>query len=477
MSIPLSVEHRRSHEGGATGVKSVWWLICKQELKDLWIGGRVLMLLILYTVLMSITGVMRQVESQMSLIPPAEMVFLTLLGSITFGLFIGLILGADSISGERERATLEPLLLSPISRRQIVLGKFLAALSPWPVAYLLSIPYLSVLAQGNEVFGEALLLGGILGTVLAVSFTGFGMLMSIWSRSNKISLFVSLLSYIILLIPTQFPGSAQKGDLGYFVQQLNPMQATSGFLEKYLVNNRTLEEMIGYLVAAGLSVVVILGLLFLFAAPRLSLYGGFKRATSKAKLSRAAGVLLIGGLLSLAPALPVNAQMQSEGQNLQMTVDLEYVTVEAGDEITFKTVVTNNGSETTPPMNVAMNIVNAGKGGDPVDPEDWSPQRTQSIDPLQAGGSVEHAWIVDAILKGDYMVYLTVIPTPAGPEATSQPVASPGIHLTVSEFSNSNPGGILPVAIGMPLALVLISLLPRRSKRWRTHDSEKNENT
>ncbi|MBI5566031.1 MAG: hypothetical protein HY870_14140, partial [Chloroflexi bacterium] len=66
---------------------------------------------------------------------------------------------------------------------------------------------------------------------------------------------------------------------------------------------------------------------------------------------------------------------------------------------------------------------------------------------------------------GDYMVYMTIIPKPAGPEATAQPVSSPGLHLTVKAFNKSNPGGVLPVAIGTPLALILISILPRR--RWR----------
>ena len=255
----------------------MWWLVLKQELTDLWVGGRVFILLILFSVLMSITSVLNEVESQLSLIPPAEMVFLTLLGSISFGLLIGLILGADSISGERERTTLEALLLTPASRRQIILGKFLAALSPWPVALLLSIPYMAVLSKGHEVFGQAILAGGLLGTVLAVAFTGFGMLASIWSKSNKVSLLISLLVYVIFLIPTQFPGAAQKGDLGYLVQQLNPLQATSEFLEKLLVNNRTLAERPTYLVAPPLSAVAILGLLFLYAAPRLGLEGGMPR--------------------------------------------------------------------------------------------------------------------------------------------------------------------------------------------------------
>ena len=465
-----SVSNSQAQRSGKSGPASpVWWLVLKQEFTDLWMGGRVFVLLIIFSLLMSITSVLNEVESELSSIPPAEMVFLTLVGSLSFGLLIGLILGADSISGERDRVTLEALLLTPASRRQIVLGKFLAALSPWPVALLLSIPYMAVLSRGHETFGQGVVVGALLGTVLAAAFTAFGMLTSIWSKSNKVSLLVCLLVYVIFLIPTQFPGGAHKGDWGYFVQKLNPIQGTSGFIEKFLVNNRTLAEMSDYLVAATVSSVIVLGLLFLYAAPRLNLEGGMPPLTSRKSKRAASSLTSTGAALLLALPLVMAAQTAPAtdiDQDLRITVDLGYKTVNAGGQIEFKTVATNHGAEKSPPLNMAMNIVLVGKG-DPVDPEDWSPQRTQQVESLAPGESVEQSWAVEAILAGEYIVYLTIIPKPKGPEATSQPVSSPGIHLTVRPFANTNPGGVLPVAIGMPLGLIAVSLLSRRSKRWR----------
>lgn len=54
------------------------------------------------------------------------------------------------------------------------------------------------------------------------------------------------------------------------------------------------------------------------------------------------------------------------------------------------------------------------------------------------------------------MVYVVVIPAPASEDSTSQPVASPGIHVKVNPFARINPGGILPLAIGIPILLVLL---------------------
>jgi hypothetical protein len=101
-----------------------------------------------------------------------------------------------------------------------------------------------------------------------------------------------------------------------------------------------------------------------------------------------------------------------------------------------------------------MNIINLNAAGDIVDPEDWSPQRTQYADTIEPGKSVTMPWRVNAILDGDYLVYMVVIPEPDGQEATSQPVASSGIHLTVMPFTKLNPRGVLPYAIGGPVLLI-----------------------
>lgn len=457
-----------------TASSGSWWLILRKELADLWIGGRLLFLLILFSVLMSATSILRETESQLSLIPPAEMVFLTLLSTISFGVLISLVVGADSISGERERATLEPLLLAPTGRRKVVAAKFLAAISPWPVALLLSVPYVLVLAQGDEIIGPALLWTFALGTLLAAAFAGFAMLVSMWSRSNRTSLFVCLLVYLLFLIPTQFPGEAQKGALGYALQQVNPMQASSEFLEKFIVNNRAPSERFTYLVASIASAVVIVATLFLYAAPRLQLEGGSPRIgrSTRRRAGRGAavvtgtaialGALLIpvAGSIALA-APPAHAVVTS---SIEIEIDTESAVLKTGDEIEFTTVVTNTGTTESPELVVAMNIINLGKS-DPVDPEDWSPERTQAVDPIAPGESAEQGWTVEAIQDGNYMVYMTAIVKPGSADETTLPVTSPGVHLTVDPFQNTNPGGVLPVALGMPLGLVAVAFVLRRY--WR----------
>ena len=460
-------------EAAKTGSAPTWWLVFVQELNELWMGGKAPVLLLIYSVLLGIMTYVMASNSELSLIPPQEMVYETLKAAIAVGLFISMIIGADSISGERERSTLEGLLLTPTSRRQLVVGKFLAAVSPWPVAMAITIPYMKVLSQGNEVFGQAVPWGALTGTFLAPAFTGIGMLASFWSNSNKTSLFTGLGIYVLFLLPSQLPGRAQTGQMGSLLQQVNPIASTNHFLSKILVNNRTLAEWWPFLIAPVVLAVLVYALLFLYAPPSLRLEGG-KSSRFWSFWGRLIGMSAIAGLMMVSlVASPVIAQeAASMEQSLEVAIDMNYTTVKAGDHIIYNTTVTNHSTGDFPPLCLAMNIINLDAAGDIVDPEDWSPQRTQYVDVLPAGQSATHSWRVNAILDGDYLVYMVAIPEPDGEHATSHPISSPGIHLTVTPFTKLNPGGVLPYAIGGPLVLVLGLVLLYRIRRRKIDTGE-----
>lgn len=248
---------------------SAWWIMFVRELTDLWIGGKAMYIILAYSVFLGFQAYAQVKASESSLIPPKEMVFATLQVVFYIGGLIGMIIGADSISGERERGTLEALLLTPVSRRQIILGKFLAALSPWPIALLIAIPFLRLLAQGDPVLGQALYWGGIVGTLLAIGFTGLGMLVSFWSNSNKLSFFISLGIYLVILLPTTWPGRAVRGFVAKVFQRLNPLEGSNELLEKILVNNRPFSQYATWLRTPEVFAAVVVAILLVYAASRL----------------------------------------------------------------------------------------------------------------------------------------------------------------------------------------------------------------
>lgn len=478
----LSAVQRERRVATTASGSPTWWVVFHNEAHALWIGGKAPILLLLYSIVLGAHAFVTAYNVELSLMPPKEMVYETVKTAISVGLFMGLIIGADAFSGERERGTLEALLITPTKRRQIVIGKFLAALTPWPAALLLSIPYMIVLCQGDEVLVPAILWGTLLGTILVIAYTATGMLVSFWSTNNRTSYLVNLGIFILILVPSQLPGRAQTGAAGQFLQQLNPLAAQNHFLSKILVNNETVEEWASWLWSPVLFAVIVLVLLIAYSAPGLRLEAGRSnplRRTGNGNAGRLAAVLVLVGTCLLAVPGASEASGRHEDRArvqvgaaaeapVEIAISLDFETVNTGDAIFFDTVVTNPHAEPSAPLVVAMNIINLDQEGDVVDPEDWSPQRTQYIDQLAPGDSATLSWRVNAILDGDYVVYMIAMPEPAGRDATSQAVASQGIHLTVMPFTRLNPRGILPLVIGTPIVLAVGTFLVLLIRRRQT---------
>src|ERR1043166_6529934 len=99
-----------SDKPNVTAATPIWRIVFTRELRDLWVGGKALYMILMYTLLLGGYAFVMAITAGV-------------------GFFIDLTIVTYPFSGERDRATLEGLLLSPASRRQIVLGKLLAATS------------------------------------------------------------------------------------------------------------------------------------------------------------------------------------------------------------------------------------------------------------------------------------------------------------------------------------------------------------
>ncbi len=445
-----------------------WRIILTSELADLWLGGKALYLILAYSVLLGIQTFVLATNFELSLFTPPEMIFETLKSSIQVSLLIGLIIGSDAISGERERATLEGLLLTPASRSQIVLGKFLASLSAWPVALAIATPFMFLLSQGNPVLGPGVLWGALVGILLIPAYTALGMIVSYWCNSNKTSFFISLAIFLVFIMMGQIIGTTKIGVFGQMLLWVNPIPAGFDFLSKMLVANGAFAEYWTSLESPIVFAFIVMGLLFFYLSPSLSVEAG-KVGGLWSKMRRVVGLAVIACFaLSLSllttPAMALPQAQAGEGV-LQMSISVDSKQMKTGDSIDFETTITNSSAQSSQPVIVAMNIINLSKEGDVVDPEDWSPQRTQYIESVESNGSATLSWTVNAVLDGSFMVYLVAIPQPQDVGGSNQIVASPGLHLSVAKFTRLNPSGVLPFALGVPVVLILAIFILFRVRR------------
>lgn len=241
-----------AREEGGSG----WAIVLGQELRDLWLGGRGLALSFGFSALVAVIAYLTATNTALNFLEQRESVNLTLQVAIAVGGLLTLLAAADAVSGERERGTLETLLLTPVSRRQVVTGKLLAALSLWLAAFLITVPFMWFLGRGVGIVGNALATGFVVGTLLAVFLASLGVVISLFSNSNRVSLSVSLFLLLALFAPTQLPSGAQKGWAGDLLLRVNPITAGERYVGKIVVNGHGWSEDVSWLLAPAVAAVV-----------------------------------------------------------------------------------------------------------------------------------------------------------------------------------------------------------------------------
>lgn len=245
-----------------------WRVVAGREIRDLWVGGRGPALVFGVSALLSVVTYLLATNKLLNYLEQRESVDLALQVLVSVGVLVTMVVAADGVSGERERGTLEALLLTPASRRAVLAGKLAAALTLWLAVFLVGVPYLLVLGRGVSVVGRAVLLGFAVGTLLAAGLAAVGLVVSALATSNRVSLSVSLFLLLALVVPSQFPTGARQGWLGGLLVRLNPVTSGVHYLDLALVTGHRWTRDLSYLVSPAVTA-VLAGAVLLAGAGRL----------------------------------------------------------------------------------------------------------------------------------------------------------------------------------------------------------------
>ena len=246
---------------------SAWRLVAGRELRDLWVSGRGITLVMVAALLFSAVTYLSAREASLNLLDAKEAVHLLVQVVVIIGSLLVMISAADAISGERERRTLEPVLLAPISRRDIAVGKLVAALSLWLATLLVALPYILVLADGPAIVVEALAATAIVGSLIAAGLAGLALLISAFSGSNRLSLASALLAALVLTAPSRVPGIT-KNSLGEALLHINPITSGLGGIERIVLHGDSWTQAADWLVSPAVAA-ALTAALALALAPRL----------------------------------------------------------------------------------------------------------------------------------------------------------------------------------------------------------------
>ena len=149
-------------------------------------------------------------------------------------------------------------------------------------------------------------------------------------------------------------------------------------------------------------------------------------------------ITLVGLLIVLLIPFGVSAQ-GSQPATLSINVDKVSASLVEGEWVNFQTEITNTGETVSPPLVAHLNVASL-QPGKHVDPEDWSPERTQYLPPIQPGETVLLDWRVHTLFEGNFAVFVSLV----SEDATFTTLSSPALQI------RATPDAVLPMKDVIP---------------------------
>ena len=244
-----------------------WMVVAERESRDLWTSGRGLILLLLFSILLSAVTYLTSTNQALNFLEQRESVNLVLQLAVAVGVLVTLVVSADGISGERDVARWKACWLRRLAasdhRRQA------HCLVDDVARHLHRDHPVRVGARSwRRILGQAFALGLCIGTLVAVGLGCIGLLISGLCNSNKTSIAASIFLLLILFAPTQLPSGLPQGWFFDVLLRANPVASALAYISSLLVEGHGWTEDLSYLITPLLTAVIAGGALVL-AGPRL----------------------------------------------------------------------------------------------------------------------------------------------------------------------------------------------------------------
>lgn len=240
-----------------TQARPGWQVIARQETVDLWLSSKGLSVLLGFSLSLALLSYLASGDAAINLLDARESVGVVVRSAIGLGTLTALVVSADAISGERERGTLEALLVTSVVRRDIVIGKLLGATTMWLVSSVVALPFVVMMANGPGVVADAVAVLVVAGGPVAAALTALGLAVSSIAMSNRVSLAASVTILLLLAAPSQLPAIKASGTLGSILIKANPVSAGLSMADNILVKQQAWWDQWTFLISPAVAALVL----------------------------------------------------------------------------------------------------------------------------------------------------------------------------------------------------------------------------
>jgi ABC-type transport system involved in multi-copper enzyme maturation permease subunit len=215
-------------------------LIARKEGSELLMSGRGLAWLLALAMVMSVLSLLLVSNTELSLLDNAQVVYMVMGTATALGALLAAVLGSDAVAGERERGSLMPLLLAPVTPAQIVFGKMGGQVAGWVVMYLLCLPYVWAVGSSGQNLAQAVAYLALFGTPVVLGFGFLGIALSSRLRSVRFAMLASLIILMLSASPLLLGPGLRQSAIGKLFDAVNPFSAAVNTFDSVVIDSQPL---------------------------------------------------------------------------------------------------------------------------------------------------------------------------------------------------------------------------------------------
>lgn len=247
--------------------------IIKKELRESLYESKGLWMIVASTCILSGLCLVTVLSKEGSVLAQRDILQYAIKAAMFVTFMVSMVLGATCFVAEREENTLESLLLTPISKLDLTMAKYIGVLIIGAVLFFVSVPYLAAIGAGSGLTVSALLITFLAGGILLFAFTAISVALSILMEGSKASLLTSMLVLLVLAFPAFLQSLLKLSPIGLFFMQIDPVACCFKMMNVLLTDKVPFLSMISYIIPMLVFAALAVALL-VYASKRVSLKGG-----------------------------------------------------------------------------------------------------------------------------------------------------------------------------------------------------------
>jgi ABC-type transport system involved in multi-copper enzyme maturation permease subunit len=215
-------------------------LIARKEAGELLLSPRGLAWLMALAVALSAFALLLVGNTELSLLDNAQVVYDMVAIVTAMGGLLALVIGIDSVAGERERGSLVALLLTPASRDSILFGKLGGVAIAWAAMYALALPYLWAVGSTGQNLWQGMFLLALLGSPVVLGFGFLGMGLGSLLATARGGLLIGLIALVLSASPLLLGPSLRQSAVGRAFDLVNPFSAAVDGYDAVIIDSQTI---------------------------------------------------------------------------------------------------------------------------------------------------------------------------------------------------------------------------------------------